>query len=43
MTDGEETPNKETLEAFKYGDEMLENGTGKRYASAAELFADMEA
>ncbi len=43
MTDGEEIPNKETLEAFKEGDEMLENGTGKRYNSASELFADIEA
>lgn len=42
MTDGEEMPNKETLEAFKEGDEMLANGTGKRYGSAADLFADME-
>ncbi len=43
ITDGEEIPNKETLEAFKEGDEMLANGTGKRYTSAANLFADMEA
>ena len=37
-----EIPNEETLEAFKEGDEMLTNGTGKRYTSAAALFADME-
>jgi len=43
ITDGEEIPNKETLEAFKEGDEMLANGTGKRYTRAADLFADMEA
>lgn len=43
ITDGEEMPNEETLEAFKEGDEMLANGTGKRYNSAADLFADMEA
>lgn len=42
ITDGEEIPNEETLEAFKEGDEMLANGTGKRYTSAAALFADME-
>lgn len=43
MTDGEEMPNKETLEAFEEGDEMLTNGTGERYKSAAALFAGMEA
>ncbi|MCM1048899.1 MAG: hypothetical protein NC433_10800 [Clostridiales bacterium] len=37
-----EIPNEETLEAFKEGDEMLANGTGKRYTSAAALFADMD-
>lgn len=43
MIDGEAIPNKETLEAFQEGDEMLEKGTGERYTSAAGLFADMEA
>lgn len=42
ITDGEKIPNEETLEAFKEGDEMLANGTGERYTSAAALFADME-
>lgn len=42
MTDGEDTPNAETIEAFKEGDEMLMNGTGERYSSALELFADLE-
>lgn len=42
ITDGEEIPNKETLDAFKEGDKMLADGTGKRYNNADDLFADME-
>ena len=38
----EEIPNANTLAAFKEGDEMLTNGTGKRYTNTAELFADLE-
>ncbi len=38
----EEIPNVDTLAAFKEGDEMLANGTGKRYTNTAELFADLE-
>jgi len=38
----EEIPNDDTLAAFKEGDEMLANGTGKRYTNSAELFADLE-
>lgn len=40
--ENEEIPNVNTLTAFKEGDEMLANGTGKRYTSTAELFADLE-
>lgn len=42
MTDGEEVPNPETLAAFREGDEMLANGTGKRYTNMTELFTDLE-
>lgn len=38
----EEIPNADTLAAFKEGDAMLANGTGKRYTNTAELFADLE-
>ena len=37
-----EIPNEITVAAIKEGDEMLENGTGERYASVDELFADLE-
>lgn len=37
-----DVPNAETLEAFKEGDDMLANGTGKRYRTASELFTDLE-
>ncbi len=40
--ENEETPNADTLAAFKEGDEMLVNGTGQRYTNTAELFADLE-
>ncbi len=40
--ENEEMPNSDTLAAFKEGDEMLANGTGKRYTNTAELFADLE-
>ncbi len=40
--ENEEMPNSDTLAAFKQGDEMLANGTGKRYTNTAELFADLE-
>lgn len=35
-------PNAETLEAFTEGDKMLAEGTGQRYTSAKDLFADLE-
>lgn len=40
--ENEELPNADTLAAFKEGDEMLANGTGKRYTNTAELFADLK-
>lgn len=41
MTAGEE-PNSETLAAFAEGDRMLAEGTGQRYKSTKDLFADLE-
>ena len=41
MTDGEEIPNVETLEAIKEGDELLENGTGQRFEGSTEDFFKM--
>lgn len=41
VTDGEETPNAETLEAIREGDEMLENGTGQRFEGSTEDFFNM--
>lgn len=40
--ENEEIPNSDTLAAFKEGDEMLANGTGKRYTNTTDLFADLE-
>ncbi len=40
--ENEEIPNSDTLAAFKEGDEMLTNGTGKRYTNTTDLFADLE-
>lgn len=42
IVENEEIPNADTLAAFKEGDEMLANGTGKQYTNTAELFADLE-
>lgn len=41
VTDGEEIPNTETLEAIREGDEMLENGTGQRFEGSTEDFFNM--
>ena len=41
VTDGEEIPNAETLEAIREGDEMLENGTGQRFEGSTEDFFNM--
>lgn len=41
VTDGEEIPNDETLEAIREGDEMLENGTGQRFEGSTEDFFNM--
>lgn len=41
ITDGEEFPNAETLEAIREGDEMLENGTGQRFEGSTEDFFRM--
>ena len=38
-----EIPNSETIAAFQEGDDMLANGTGRRYNSTSDLFADLEA
>lgn len=40
--ENEEIPNSDTLAAFKEGDEMLDNGTGKQYTNTTDLFADLE-
>ncbi len=37
-----EIPNEITIAAIKEGDEMLKNGTGERYTSVDELFADLQ-
>lgn len=41
VTDGEEIPNAETLEAIMEGDEILENGTGQRFEGSTEDFFNM--
>lgn len=41
ITENLEIPNAETLEAIKEGDEMLENGTGQRFAGSTEDFFKM--
>ncbi len=41
VTDSEETPNAETMEAIREGDEMLENGTGQRFEGSTEDFFNM--
>ena len=38
-----EIPNSETIAAFQEGDDMLANGTERRYAGTSDLFADLEA
>ena len=38
-----EIPNNETIAAYEESDNMLANGTGKRYTSTSDLFADLEA
>ena len=38
-----EIPNSETISAFHEGDNMLADGTGRRYSSTSDLFADLEA
>lgn len=35
-------PNAETLAAMKEVDEMLKNGTGKRYDNLDDLFAELD-
>lgn len=42
ITAGIEEPNPETLQAFAEGDKMLAEGTGQRYSSTKDLFADLE-
>ncbi len=42
VTAGEDEPNAETLVAFAEGDKMLEAGTGQRYTTTKDLFADLE-
>lgn len=34
-------PNEETLKAIQEVDDMIKNGTGKRYNSVQELFKDL--
>ncbi len=41
VTDGEEIPNAETLEAIREGDEMLDNGIGQRFEGSTEDFFNM--
>lgn len=41
VTDGEEIPNGETMEAIREGDEILENGTGQRFEGSTEDFFNM--
>lgn len=38
ITDGEEIPNAETMDAIREGDELLENGTGQRFEGSTEFF-----
>lgn len=39
----EDEPNEETIAAFKEGDEMLANGTGKRFNNLDDLWNSLEA
>ncbi|MCI8363428.1 MAG: hypothetical protein HFG34_00515 [Eubacterium sp.] len=39
----EDEPNEETISAFKEGDEMLANGTGKRFNNLDDLWDSLEA
>lgn len=41
LTGFADIPNEETVEAIKEGDEMLENGTGQRFAGSTEDFFHM--
>ena len=38
-----ETPNAETIEAMQEVEDMIKNGTGKRYNSVSELFEELNA
>ena len=40
---GANEPNAETIAAFAEGDKMLAEGSGQRYTSTKDLFADLEA
>ena len=37
-----EIPNSGTIAAFQEGDNMLANGTGRKYTSTSDLFAELE-
>lgn len=39
----EDEPNEETIAAFEEGDEMLANGTGKRFHNLSDLWDSLEA
>lgn len=39
----ENEPNEETIAAFEEGDEMLANGTGKRFHNLGDLWDSLEA
>lgn len=41
LTDGEDVPNTETLEAFAESDEMIKKGTGQRFEGSTEDFFKM--
>lgn len=40
--DNAEVPNKETISAFKEGEQLLRNGTGQKFTSIDELFENLE-
>ena len=42
MTDGEEIPNAETLEAFAEVDEMKRTGSGQRFDNLDDLWSSLE-
>lgn len=42
MTDGEEIPNAETLEAFAEVDKMKRTGQGQRFNNLDDLWASLE-